>query len=71
MTGENRFKVIKDLVEKRDKYLAEYPELQPLQDEINEVLLNAGSDFHERNRALQELMLNTWCRVIGVWEGKE
>lgn len=65
------FNKIKEAVAKRDAFLAEHPELQPLQDKINEVLRNAGSDVHNRQAALQALMLDTWFQVVDVWQGKD
>lgn len=62
------FNAIKEAVRKRDEFLAENPHLQPLQDEINRVLANAGPDKHNRQAALQQLMLNTWFKITEVWK---
>ena len=57
------FNKIKRLVEKRDKFLEEHPELRPLQEEINEELRKAGNNIQRRNAVLQDMMLNSWYRI--------
>ena len=52
----NRFERIKELVAQRDTFLAEHPELQPLQDEINQILSKSGSKCN-KNVILQQLMI--------------
>ena len=64
------FNKIKEAVRQRDDFLEEHPELQPLQDEINEVLKKAGKNHHNRQVALQTMMLNSWFRIVEVWERK-
>ena len=67
MTDEtNRFQIIKDLVEERDRFLAENPELNSLQDEINEVLLKAGNNQQQRQQKIQEMLLNTWFEITKI-----
>lgn len=60
------FNKIKNAVEERDAFLAEHPELQGLQDKINEVLEKAGKDHHARQVALQQMLLNTWWEITKV-----
>ena len=55
MTEENRFEAIKKAVEQRDAFLAENPEYQWLQNDINELLGKAGSQ-HNRNAILAQMM---------------
>lgn len=56
------FNEIKALVAERDAFLAEHPELQELQDHITKALSQA-TNIQDRNRILQELMLNSWFRI--------
>lgn len=58
------FNVLKGAVQRRNQFLAEHPELQPFQDEINRVLARAGKDKHARNVALQTMLLKTWFKII-------
>jgi hypothetical protein len=60
------FNKIKDLVCQRDEFLAEHPELQPLQDKVNEVLQKAGKDHQRRNTAIQEMLLSTWFKITTI-----
>ena len=62
------FNKIKEAVELRNQFLSEHPELQPLQDRINIILEKAGNDSHNRQAALQELMLSTWYKIVEEWE---
>lgn len=62
------FNKIKEATEKRDQFLKENPQLQPLQDKINELCL--GKTNYERQVIIQQLMLNTWYEVVNVWEKK-
>jgi len=64
------FNKIKEAVERRNEFLAEHPELQPLQDEIDDILKIAGKNHHNRQVALQTKMLNTWTKIVEVWEGR-
>lgn len=59
------FEAIKEAVDKRNMFLAQHPEYQYLQDEIDEVLKKAGNN-HNRQVALQTMMLNTWYRILEV-----
>jgi hypothetical protein len=59
------FMRIKALVEQRDEFLSEHPELQHIQDEINEKLKGI-KDVKERNRLLQEMLLNSWYRITEI-----
>jgi hypothetical protein len=59
------FTRIKALVEQRDEFLSEHPELQHIQDEINEKLKGI-KDVKERNRLLQEMLLNSWYRITEI-----
>lgn len=66
------FEKIKRAVEERNQFLAEHPELQSLQIEINEILNKIPlKDTHNRQVAIQGLMLNSWHRIIEAWEGKK
>lgn len=60
------FNKIKDLVKKRDVFLAEHPELMALQEEINRILMEAGPNKHNRNVALQSMLLKTWFRITEI-----
>lgn len=40
---EDAFEELRALVEARDKFLEEHPELKPLQEEINRIMRNVGS----------------------------
>lgn len=64
------FKRIQEAVEARDAFLKENPQLLPLQKKIQEVLNKAGPNKHNRQAALQELMLNTWFQILEVWDRK-
>lgn len=59
------FNQIKKLVEERDRFLSEHPELQPLQDEIN-LLLSKAANTQDRNRIIQEMLLNTWFKITKI-----
>jgi hypothetical protein len=64
---ESRFAKIKVAVEARNAFLAEHPELQPLQDEIDETLKKFRSnDYHNRCVAIQTMLLNTWTKIVGA-----
>lgn len=52
---EDRFEAIKKAVDERNMFLAEHPDLQTFQDEIEEALKKAGS-LHNRNVILSEMM---------------
>lgn len=65
-SAKNKFEKIKEAVEKRDLFLEEHPELLPLQEEINEVLRKAGSSHHNRQVALQTMMLESWFRITKI-----
>lgn len=60
------FNKIKEAVQKRDEFLREHPELEPLQDEINQLMKNAGSDKRKRNVLLQQLLLESWSRITQI-----
>ena len=62
------FEKIKSLVAKRDAFLREHPELQPLQEEVNAELYKAGNDIQRRNAVIQNMMLNSWYRVVDTWK---
>jgi len=69
---ESRFAKVKEAVEKRNQFLAEHPELQPLQDEIDEMLKKFKTkDYHNRCVAMQTKMLDTWWKFVEAWEGKK
>ena len=57
------FQKIKNAIEQRDAYLAQHPELMPLQMQINDLLNKAGTNKRSRNIALQILMLETWSKI--------
>jgi len=60
------FNQIKEAVQKRDEFLQEHPELMPLQEEINRLLLKAGNDKRKRNMMLQQLLLESWYRITKI-----
>lgn len=60
------FEKIRELVEQRDKFLEEHPELYELQEQINKVLRDAGNDPVKRSAALQQLLLNSWWRITEI-----
>lgn len=62
---ENIFEKIRRLVEQRNLFLAQHPELQPLQDELDEKLKGV-TDINRRNQIVQEMMLNSWWRITKV-----
>lgn len=57
---------IKEAVQKRDDFLRDHPELIPLQDEINRVLIEVGSDKRKRNTLLQLMLLESWSRITRI-----
>ena len=61
------FNKIKELVEKRNQFLAEHPEYQWLQDEIDNKLRGV-KDIQRRNQIIQEMLLNTWSKIIPAGE---
>jgi len=56
------FNKIQQLVKERDEFLAKHPELQPLQDEINDIINKAGNK-HNRNVVIQNLMLTRFHEI--------
>lgn len=60
------FNEIKKAVQRRNEFLAEHPELQPFQDEINRVLQRAGNNRQVRNAVLQQMLLKTWLKILDV-----
>lgn len=62
------FNKIKEAVRIRDEFLAENPQLLHLQEKINEALKLAGNNHFERQRVLQEMMLNKWFEIIPAAE---
>jgi len=62
----NRFQLIKEYRDKINELLRERPELEALQQQIDEALSKCGNDKQKRNRVLQELMLNTWWKITEV-----
>lgn len=60
------FKKISDLRQEIKKLIAEKPELQELQDEIDAALEKAGNDHQRRNQVIQEMMLNSWFRITNL-----
>jgi hypothetical protein len=65
---DDRFRIIKEKVDARNQFLAENPQYQWLQDEIDEALKKAGNNQHERNRVIQEKMLETWFKIVEAWK---
>lgn len=61
------FYKIKEAVERRNIFLVENPEVQPLQNEIDELLKSAGKDHYKRQVVLQEKMLNTLFQIVEVY----
>lgn len=60
------FEKISTLREQINELLREHPELEPLQQEIDEALHKCGNDTQKRCRVLQEMMLNTWWKITKV-----
>lgn len=58
----NRFEKMKEMRTKIHDLLQERPDLAVLQKELNDKLSNV-KDQHERNRIVQEMMLNSWYRI--------
>jgi hypothetical protein len=59
---EDRFKDIKEKVEARNQFLAEHPEMQPLQDIIDERLKKAGN-VNNRLAVIQDMMLTSFFEL--------
>ena len=57
-------KEIAKLQEEIEKLLKEHPELQEIQDKIDEALEKAGDNVHNRNVVVQEMLLETWCDIV-------
>lgn len=60
------FDDIKKAVERRNEFLAQHPDYQYLQDEIDSALKKAGSNLHNRQTVLQTMLLNTWFKITEV-----
>ncbi len=60
------FNQIKEAVQKRDEFLQQHPELLPMQEEINRLLMNEGNDKRKRNMLLQQLLLESWYRITKI-----
>lgn len=58
----NRFEKMKEMRTKIHDLLQERPDLVSLQKELDDKLSNV-KDQHERNRIVQEMMLNSWYRI--------
>ena len=58
----NRFEKMKEMRTKIHDLLQERPDLAVLQKELDDKLANV-KDQHERNRIVQEMMLNSWYRI--------
>ena len=61
------FAKIKELREEINKLLEEHPELRPLQEEIDSELSKCGNDTQRRNAKIQEMMMNTWYKIVPTW----
>ena len=61
------FEKLKSLRDEINLLLAQRPELQPLQDAIDNKLRGVR-DPKERARIVQEMMLNEWYRIVEVWK---
>ncbi len=59
---EERFERIRKAVEARDRFLAEHPELQPLQDEINRLTKNMDSP--QNRMAVLDAMMQERIREL-------
>ena len=59
---EDRFKDIKDKVEARNLFLAQHPEMQTLQDIIDERLKKAGN-ANNRLAVIQDMMLTSFFEL--------
>lgn len=57
-------KKIEELMEARRKLLEERPELQEIQDKIDKALEKAGSNQHNRCVIIQNMMLDTWYKML-------
>jgi hypothetical protein len=64
---EDRFEVIKKAVEARNQFLAENPEMQAFQDEIEDRLKKAGNS-NNRQVILREMMLERVHAIGELWE---
>jgi len=54
-----------------NRLIDERPELSELQEEIDRRLSAIpATDYQRRNQVIQEMMLNSWYRIIKTWEGK-
>ena len=53
---ENRFEIIKSKIDIRNQFLAENPQMQPMQDMIDERLKKAGNT-NNRLTIIQDMML--------------
>ena len=58
----NKFEKMKEMRTKIHDLLQERPDLVTLQKELDDKLANV-KDQHERNRIVQEMMLNSWYRI--------
>ena len=58
----NRFEKMKEMRSKIHDLLQERPDLRELQNQLDNRLLGV-KDQHERNRIVQEMMLNTWYKI--------
>jgi hypothetical protein len=65
MSKEEQFALIKAAVERRNAFLAEYPELQSLQDEIDEKMKKAGSALN-RCAVLHRLMRENLNKIVDL-----
>lgn len=66
MTTTNRFQLMKRYREQINQLLREHPELEPLQQEIDEALKKCGNDTQKRCQVLQEMLLNNWWKITKV-----
>lgn len=64
------FEKIKRLKAERDEFLKEHPELQELQDELDEAMDKCNNP-HNRAAVACAIMVNKWHEVVEIWTGKK
>ena len=62
------FTKIKKIRQEIKKLLEEHPELMKLQDEIDRELAKCGNDIQRRNSVIQQMMCNTWFKIVDANE---
>ena len=62
------FEKIKMWNDKIKEALAERPEFQPMQDELDRRLKLAGNNHDRRQQIVEEMMCSKWSEVVPAWE---